>query len=131
MSGERDLGVLLRTLLPLRHPGAYVFVVVPEAPPPGTHPVATIREPEGLTLVLPREEADAAGLPYDLVTAWITLQVHSALDAVGLTAALTTALTRAGISANVVAGARHDHLFVPEDRAEDALAVLQGSAAQA
>ena len=62
--------------------------------------------------------------PYDFVAAWITLQVHSALGAVGLTAAVSRVLTEAGISANVVAGFTHDHLFVPHDRADDAVRTL-------
>ncbi|WP_175108399.1 ACT domain-containing protein [Pararobbsia alpina] len=43
--------------------------------------------------------------------AWITLTVNSALEAVGLTAALATALGNSGISCNVVAGAYHDYIF--------------------
>ena len=84
-----------------------------------------VTEPEGRTLVLPRQRADELGLPYEFVAAWITLHVHSALDAVGLTAAFATALTAEGISANVVAGYFHDHLFVPEDRADDAMRALR------
>jgi hypothetical protein len=87
--------------------------------------VVTVREQEGLTLVVEQSEADTAGLSYEYVAAWITLEVHSALEAVGLTAAISKALTDAGISCNVVAGYTHDHLFVPEDRAQDALAALR------
>ncbi len=58
------------------------------------------------------------------MASWITLRVHSALEAVGLTAAFSAALSREGISANVVAGYFHDHLFVPEDRRDDAMRVL-------
>jgi hypothetical protein len=50
--------------------------------------------------------------------------VHSSLEAVGLTAAVAGALTAAGISANVVAAFHHDHVFVPADRAEAAMAQL-------
>ena len=85
---------------------------------------ATIREPEGLTAVIRREHADALGLPYDYLAAWITLRVHSALDAVGLTAAVSTALADAGLSCNVLAGYYHDHLLVRADRAPEALKVL-------
>jgi len=41
------------------------------------------------------------------------LTVHSDLQAVGLTASFARALADEGIACNVVAGARHDHLFVP------------------
>jgi len=68
-----------------------------------------------------REQTDALGLPYDFVAAWITLEIHSALEAVGLTGAVSRALTDAGISANIVAGFTHDHLFVPHPRATAAL----------
>lgn len=56
--------------------------------------------------------------------------MHSALEAVGLTAAVALALTDAGISCNVVAGFHHDHLFVPFGRAAEAVAVLEALAAE-
>ncbi len=37
---------------------------------------------------------------------------------------MSTALAGAGISCDVLAGLHHDHLVVPEDRADDALEVL-------
>ena len=124
MAGVRDLDRLLSDMAPRRAPGTYVFTTVPGAPPAGLTPFATVREDEGLTLVLLREDADRAGLSYDLLTARITLLVHSDLAAVGLTAAVSTALAGAGITCNVLAGFHHDHLFVPADRADDALDVL-------
>ena len=84
--------------------------------------------PEGTTLVLAVDDAAAAGLTGTFRCAWITLDVDSALDAVGLTAAVATALADRGISCNMVAGLRHDHLFVPVDRAHDAVAVLEALA---
>lgn len=130
MNGERDLAVLLRTMHPVLLPGRYVFVSV-EQPPAGAEPVAWVREVEGIGLVLPQADADAAGLEYTFVAAMITLRVHSALDAVGLTAAVAGALADEGISCNVIAGFHHDHLFVPADRAHVALEVLRGLSAQA
>ena len=127
MSGERDLETLLRSADPEVRPGTFVFVVVhDEALLDRLEPEATIREAEGLTAVVRQERADALGVPYDHLAAWITLRVHSALDAVGLTAAVSTVLARAGISCNVIAGYHHDHLLVPADRAADALAALAG-----
>jgi hypothetical protein len=125
MPGERDLAVLLRGMSPRLNPGAYVYTRVDGAVPEGAEPVVVVREDEGLTLVLPQQQADTLGLLYDFVAAWITLEVHSALEAVGLTASVSRALTEAGISANVVAGFTHDHLFVPHPRAADALHALQ------
>lgn len=122
----RDLAALLASLAPTLHEGVYVYTVVPaDVSPSGLAPVASVREPEGLTLVVPEAQAVAAGLPVVLRVAWITLTVHSDLQAVGLTAAFAGALGRAGVSCNVVAGAYHDHLFVPVEQAALALAVLQ------
>jgi hypothetical protein len=123
MSGETDLAILLATMTPHLNDGSYVFVRA-DGDAGIEDAVVTVTEPEGMTLVLPRGRADELGLPYSFVASWITLRVHSALDAVGLTAAFTAALTGEGISANVVAGYFHDHLFVPEDRREDAMRAL-------
>ncbi|WP_329542938.1 ACT domain-containing protein [Streptomyces sp. NBC_01358] len=129
MTGESDLRVLLSDLRPELHPGRYVYATAPDGRvPAGAAPVVTVREAEGLTLVLP--EAVAVGLPYSYVTGWITLRVHSALEAVGLTAAVSLALTDAGISCNVVAGFHHDHLFVPYERSAEAVAVLEALASE-
>jgi hypothetical protein len=125
-TGERDLERLLATMDPQVRAGEFVYVSVDDphaAAALDAH--ATVREDEGLCAVIDREAADAHDLPYDFVAAWITLTVHSALDAVGLTAAVATRLTEAGISCNVVAGLRHDHLLVPADRADEALAALR------
>ena len=131
VSGERDLARLISGMRPERNPGRYVFTTVTGPVPAGLAPVVTVAEEEGTTLVLRQEEADAAGLPYDYAAAWITLRIHSALDAVGLTAAFARALADAGLSCNVVAGFHHDHLFVEHDRADEALAVLRGLADRA
>jgi len=123
VSGETDLSKLLASMEPVLRPGEFVFAMVDGVD--GIEPEATVREAEGLSAVLPRERADALGLDYDYVAAWITLRVHSALEAVGLTAAFSRALADAGLSCNVIAGVHHDHLLVPADRAEDALRVLR------
>lgn len=123
VKAENDLTELLSGLSPRLNPGLWVYVQVASLPT-GAHPVVTVREDEGLTLVVAQHEADHLGLDYDFLAAWITLEVHSALEAVGLTAAVSAALTGAGISANVVAGHTHDHLFVPHDRASEAMVAL-------
>lgn len=111
---------------PQLHPGVYVFVSLPPGEPmPAVEPLATFREKEGLSLILPEQTAIAEGLPVLFRAAWIHLEVHSDLEAVGLTAAVAVALSDRGISCNVVAGAFHDHLFVPVERADDALECLQ------
>jgi predicted N-acetyltransferase YhbS len=101
-----------------------VYALWPHGKPLEGHIEAAVREAEGLTVVLHRDEANRLGLAYDFVAAWITLQVHSALEAVGLTAAVSSALGAAGISCNVLAGFHHDHLLVPTAQAEHALEVL-------
>jgi len=81
-----------------------------------------------VTLVLERSAADDAGLDYGPIMRCITLQVHSSLEAVGLTAAVSSALAQAGISANVIAAYHHDHVFVSANRADDAMRVLNSLA---
>ena len=129
MTAERELARLLAGLRPQAQPGTYVFAVAPsEAAGLVDEAVVTVREPEGLTLVLPREAAERHGLSFTFEAVWVTLTVHSALDAVGLTAAVATAMAERGISCNVVAGYHHDHLFVPAESLDDALEALRSLA---
>jgi dihydrofolate reductase len=114
---------LLAALEPELHRGEYLYAAV-ETVPSGIDPVVMVTEAEGITLVLPREQAEQLGIAGVFPCAWITLRVPSALEAIGLTAAVSTALTADGISANIIAGYHHDHLFVPIDRAHDAMAAL-------
>jgi hypothetical protein len=111
------------TLEPQLQAGEWVFVTVAEVPS-GTLPLASFREAEGVSVVLERGQADALGLSYDFVGAWISLGMESALDEVGLTAAVTGRLAAAGISCNVIAARHHDHLIVPHDQAERAVGLL-------
>lgn len=115
MGGERDLSRLLATLNPELHAERYSFVPTGE-PTLGDGQFAIIREEEGLTLIQPDPSGEWAR---------ISLGVHSSLEAIGLTAVLSSRLADAGISANIVAGLFHDHLFVPWDRRDDAMAALR------
>jgi len=124
MNAVRDTREMIASMSPVLLPGQYVYVVVDPADGADWQPLATVHEPEGLSLVVPREQADLRGREYDFVAAWITLRVHSALDGVGLTAAVAGALARTGISCNVIAGYHHDHLLVPAARGSEAVAVL-------
>jgi hypothetical protein len=117
-----DLAAMLAGMAPVLDARAWFFVQVEGAPPADAF--ALIREEEGTTAIVAGERA---GAPF----ARITLMVHSALEGVGLTAAVSGALAQAGIACNVVAGYHHDHLFVPWDRRDEALAVLCGLAAAA
>jgi hypothetical protein len=121
-----NLAELLQSMNPVLNRGVYAFVsLATDRVSDRVEPIATFRESEGLTLIVEEQQAKNAGLPILFRAAWITLTVHSDLQAVGLTAAVATALARAGISCNVVAAAYHDHLFVPAESASQAIAVLQ------
>jgi hypothetical protein len=126
--GERNLDALLASLEPVLHDGEFAFVTFPETAYGAhaeLHPVAAFAEAEGLTLVIPRHQAEAVGLRFEGVFSMITLNVHSSLAAVGLTAAVADALTKRGISANVIAAFHHDHVFVPVERGQEALEALE------
>lgn len=115
----------MSALRPRLHEGVYAFVCVPASRDiAGLGVVASIQEPEGKTLVLPEERARAHGLEVIWRGRWITLEVETALSLVGLTARFAGALADAGISCNVIAGAFHDHLFVPVESGERARALL-------
>ncbi len=120
-----DLAELLASMRPELNEGAYVFSSVrPDRDVSRLAPLATFRESEGLTVIVDEATALREDLPVLFRAAWITLTVHSDLQAVGLTAAVSEALTKADISCNVVAAAFHDHIFVPIERATEALAQL-------
>lgn len=121
----RDLSELLAGMQPVLNAGTFAFIVAPagvQIPPDQI--VASVREREGLSLVIPEKLARDLALPIAFSAAWITLTVNSDLGAVGLTAAFSSALGEAGISCNVIAGVHHDHLFVPVEQAQQAMSVL-------
>lgn len=130
----RDTAAMIADMAPVRRKGAFVFVsladparaaaLVPEA-------LALFREDEGVSLVLPAARAAAGGVDTSLPMAAITLTVRSALDGVGLTAAVAGALAEARIPCNMIAATLHDHVLVPEELADRALAVLAGLARSA
>ena len=127
MTGERDLEKLLESMSPKLMDGEYVFCTFENAQYgdyADLDPLAAIRESEGLTLIIPRSKADDKGLGYESVFKGITLSIHSSLEAVGLTAAFSGKLTEHGISANVVAGFYHDHIFVQRELAQRAVEAL-------
>ena len=120
------LNLLLAGLDPVLNPGVFVFASVLLGTDTGPlEPLATVREAEGLTVVVPEATAKRHNLAPLFRAAWITLRVPSDLTALGLTAAFARALAAVGISCNVIAGAHHDHLFVPAERAPDALVALR------
>lgn len=125
MNGETDLQKLLNNMKPELNPGAFVFCLLDTFEHAvKLKPLFIFREQEGVTVILPKEQADEAQLTYPTVCAWITLTVHSSLEAVGLTAAFSKALTEANISCNVIAAFHHDHIFVLDKDANAAMNAL-------
>ena len=128
MAGETDLKAILQSLSPIMLDETYVFCTVVGASYGDyaeSAPIASYQEHEGLTLVLTQESADASELEYEGLFSCITLQVHSSLESVGLTAVVTGKLAAYEISANIIAGYYHDHVFVPQAQASEALALLR------
>ena len=123
MAGETDLQTMLATITVDHRPGLYCFVTGHDDLLSSAE--ATVREDEGLTLVVSVDVARRHGIEPEFVAAWLTLRVHSALEAVGLTAAFAAVLTTEAISCNVIAGFHHDHLLVPADRVDDAIAAVE------
>ena len=128
MSGLTNLSELLSSLEPELLSGEYVFATVEEERLPEFlpfRPMGMFLEAEGLTLILPKHTADRFEITTSAPLRCITMNVHSSIEAVGMTAAMAAALTDEGISANVVAAYYHDHIFVPSVDADRAVAALQ------
>jgi len=127
MAGEEDLDNLLALLNPSLLAGDFVFCTLKNAQYgdfADLQPIASYQEEEGLSLLLAKGAAESAGLAYESVFSCISLMVHSSLDAVGLTAAVSGRLAAHGISANMIAAYYHDHIYVPQNKAQLALQVL-------
>ncbi|MBE9043023.1 ACT domain-containing protein [Pleurocapsales cyanobacterium LEGE 10410] len=127
MSGETNLSRLLQSMQPVLCPGEYVFCTISDRDQRYSHldPIGQFRESEGITLILPREQADAANLSYTSVFSMITLSIHSSLEAVGFLAAITSKLAEHNISVNPVSAYYHDHLFIPVSCAIEAMTLLK------
>lgn len=127
MSGETDLSTILSKMQPILNDGNYVFVSVDHSYPLNLRYVHGIfKEKEGITVILKKEKADELDLEYGYIASCITLNIHSALEAVGFTAAISNTLANNGISCNVVAAYYHDHIFVDKQDAHNAMEILQG-----
>lgn len=125
MSGEKDLQTLLKSMKPEHKSGDYVFCKVEKLENLNLDEIAMIfREDEAITLILKKETADKLNLEYSVVMSWITLSVHSSLEAVGLTAAFSKALSDHEISCNVVAAFHHDHIFVNKKDITQSMKIL-------
>lgn len=125
MNGEENLELLLKTMKPKQNSGEFVFCAVENLEKINlSEIVMTFREEERITIIIKKEIADQLQLKYSFIASWITLTVHSSLEAVGLTAAFSKALSENGISCNVVAAFYHDHIFVDKKDTEKAMKIL-------
>lgn len=125
MSGEKDLEKLLKSMKPEHNAGKYVFCEIKSLGNINLSEIEMLfREKEGITLILKKEIADKLNLKYSFIASWITLTVHSSLEAVGLTAAFSKALADNGISCNGIAAFYHDHIFVDQKDIEKAMMIL-------
>ncbi|AKM07809.1 Transporter [Pelagerythrobacter marensis] len=126
----RDGRAMIAAMAPRLDPRSWRFVLVS----PDTAPqllgaaIGTFREDEGVTAIVPTAVAEELGIEGPDF-ARITLMVHSDLEGVGLTAAVSGALAETGIACNMVAAYHHDHAFVPTGDADEALNVLRNLAA--
>ena len=125
MSGEKNISKLIKDMSPKLNKGAYVFCALKKLDAiDRKDTLCEFKEKEGTTIVIEQKKADALNLKYNYVASWITLQVHSSLEAVGLTALFSKELAKHNISCNVIAGYYHDHIFVNKKDADNAMNVL-------
>jgi len=126
MNPITDLQELISNMEPILNEGEYIFATVSDINTvPREKTICEIVEKEGVTVVMKKINAAELGLKFDFIASWITLDVHSALEAVGLTAAFSTALAEHQISCNVIAGYYHDHIFVAKKDEQMAMTILQ------
>ena len=126
MSGETNLGKLIKQMKPVLNEGEFVFATVVNTEDISRkHTICEFKETEGTTLVLERRKADELNLSYNYIASWITLDIHSSLDAVGLTAIFSTELAKFNISCNVIAAYYHDHIFIDKKDAVKAINILK------
>lgn len=133
MNRTQFLQDLITQLSPRMDSTTYVYCTVPRAQYgelDKLKPIVSIAELEGLTLVIPLEQAKAEGLDYYRIFRRITLEGHSSLEALGLTSVVTSLLAERGITTNVIAGFYHDHIFVPSDRTDEAMEALKDLASK-
>jgi uncharacterized protein len=125
MNGEKDLNKLLKTMKPKHNIGDFVFCVIHDLTMINIdETISLFKEKEGYTVIIKKELADSLKLNYSFVASWITLTVHSSLEVIGLTSAFSTALSKEGISCNVVAAFHHDHIFVDKKDTDKAMRIL-------
>lgn len=126
MTGVKNLRTLIRNMSPELNKGEYIFLSTQNPENFSRNDILfEFKEKEGSSLIISKDKADILKIPYTHTSAWITLSIHSSLEAIGLTASFATALSKNNISCNVIAGYYHDHIFVNSKDANKAIETLR------
>lgn len=126
MKAKADIRSLLKNLSPRVNAGEYVFCSIStNYKLKNIEVVASILESDSRTIVIRKEDAEEVKLHYDTSMSWITLDVVSSLEAIGLTSTISKKIADHKISCNIIAGYYHDHIFVPYSDHAKAIQLLK------
>ena len=125
MNGETNIPLILKNLNPVLNKGSYVYCLIEKLNTVQLdEPIGIFREAKGFTLILETSVADNYGFSYETIYSWITLDIHTSLNAVGLTSVISAELAEQSITCNMVAAYYHDHIFVKQNEADAAMHAL-------
>lgn len=127
MAGQTNLQAVLNSMQVVCDDLEYGFATLPAGTDIDPKAVLGVfQEVEGLTLIATKGYLEGSKIAFEGPFAKLTIDVHTSLELVGLTAVLATKLAANNISANVVAAYYHDHVFVQYDLREKATRILNG-----